>query len=62
MASQLDDEVLAQFVPMAPYAEIAPMMKARYGGLGSRITFPMPADPAHDAQATVAIRALGGGS
>lgn len=58
MASVLTDDMLEKFVPRGTYDEIANVYKARYGGLSSRITFPMPEDPADDKYAAEAIARL----
>jgi hypothetical protein len=38
--------MLEKFVPRGTYADIAGVMRARYGALCSHITFPLPDDPA----------------
>jgi probable F420-dependent oxidoreductase len=58
MPSIISDEVLEKFVPRGRYDDIADVYKARYGGLGTRITFPMPRDPSDDALAAAAIADL----
>ena len=58
MPSIVSDEVLEKFVPRGTYDHIAEIYKARYGGLATRITFPMPRDPADDALAGAAIKHL----
>ncbi len=58
MSNIVTDAMLEKFVPRATYEEIADIYKARYAGLSTRVTFPMPADPAHDAAAAKAIAAL----
>ena len=52
------DEMLDTVVPMAPYAEIADVLRERYADISRWITFPTPADPAHDASCRKAIEAL----
>jgi probable F420-dependent oxidoreductase len=58
MSEVLTDEMLAQFVPRDTYAGIADNLKRRYTDLAQRITFPMPQDPGHDADAAAAIARL----
>jgi probable F420-dependent oxidoreductase len=58
MAGAVTDEMLDALVPQAPYAEIAAVLKEWYGGLATRINFPLPADPADDALAARAIAEL----
>ncbi len=58
MPEIITDEMLATFVPRGSYADIAGIMRARYGALCSHITFPLPDDPADDALAAAAIAGL----
>src|SRR5262245_46019673 len=58
MAGAVSDEMLDALVPQAPYAEIAAVLKNWYGGLATRINFPVPGDPADDALAARAIAEL----
>jgi len=58
MAQVLTDEMLEKFVPRGTYAEIADILREKYGELTRRITFPMPADPADDRLAAEAIAQL----
>ncbi len=58
MQGAITDEMLDQLVPTGSYDEIAEILRAWYGGLVSGITFPMPDDPAYDAEATAVIAAL----
>jgi probable F420-dependent oxidoreductase len=60
MAGIVDDAMLDAFAPSAPYAEIADVLQDWYGDLTDWITFPMPADPAHDADAAPVIARLRG--
>ena len=60
MASVLTDEMLDTFVPSGSYTEIADVLIERYQGLGPRITFPLPEDPAEDGLAAAAIARLRG--
>jgi hypothetical protein len=48
MRGLVTDAMLAQLVPQAGYDEIADVLLEWYGGLATRIAFPLPADPAHD--------------
>jgi hypothetical protein len=48
MLPLMSDEMLEEFLPTAPYAEIGDLLRERYEGLASWITFPLPADPTHD--------------
>ena len=52
------DEMLAALVPQGRYDEIADVILTWYGGLASRVTFPVPADPAGDGQAAEVVAAL----
>ncbi|MCB1676378.1 MAG: TIGR03617 family F420-dependent LLM class oxidoreductase [Halioglobus sp.] len=58
MPDIVTDEMLERFVPRGTYDEIAGVLRERYAGLTSRITFPMPEDPADDALAAAAIASL----
>ncbi len=42
------------------YAEIAQVLRSWYGGLATRINFPLPADPANDARPWSGARAGAG--
>jgi len=61
MSSVITDDMLDRFVPRGTYREIAGVFKQRYGGLASRLTFPMPTDPAQDALVADVIRELQSG-
>ena len=50
------------FVPMAAFADIAGVLLERYTELSDWITFPMPDDPAHDAEVARVVAALRAGS
>lgn len=54
----IDDEMLATLAPQGPYGEIADVLREAYGGLATRLNFPVPKDPARDADAAGAIGAL----
>jgi probable F420-dependent oxidoreductase len=58
MAGSIDDDMLDALVPHAPYAEIADVLRADYAGLATRINFPVPEDPRHDAAAAGAVAGL----
>jgi probable F420-dependent oxidoreductase len=58
MPGLVPDALLDALVPDAPYAEIADLLGEWYGGLCTGITFPVPADPAHDAEARRAVERL----
>jgi probable F420-dependent oxidoreductase len=61
MANIITDEMLHTFVPRGTYSEIAAVYKERFGGLTTRVTFPIPGDPADDELAAKAIAQLKGG-
>jgi probable F420-dependent oxidoreductase len=58
MSNVITDEVLDKIIPSGTYAEICAVYRQRYAGLGSRITFPMPENPADDALAAAVISEL----
>ena len=58
MKDIITDEMLEKFVPRGTYADIAGVMRARYGALCSHITFPLPEDPSDDVMAAAAIAEL----
>jgi probable F420-dependent oxidoreductase len=58
MPVRVPDDLVDAVAPAAPHAEIAAVLRARLHGLCAGLTFPMPADPAHDASARAAIAAL----
>jgi probable F420-dependent oxidoreductase len=58
MASIITDEVLERIIPIGTYDEIEAIYRERYEGLTTRITFPMPEDPADDALAAEVIARL----
>jgi hypothetical protein len=60
MAGAVTDEMLDALVPAAPYSEIAAVLREVYGGLATRINFPLPADRADDPLAARAIAELRG--
>jgi probable F420-dependent oxidoreductase len=58
MAGAIRDDMLDALVPHGRYAEIATVVRDWYGGLATRINFPLPSDPADDALAARAIAEL----
>ncbi|MEZ5571240.1 MAG: TIGR03617 family F420-dependent LLM class oxidoreductase [Halioglobus sp.] len=58
MTNIITDEMLNTFVPRGTYSEIAAIYQERFGDLTSRVTFPMPSDPADDVLAAQAIAQL----
>ncbi len=58
MATVVDDVMLDAFVPSAPYAGIADVMRERYAGMAARITLSLPDDPANDAGLSLAVTQL----
>ena len=60
MPALVSDAMLDSFVPTAPYAGIADLLRDWYAGLADRIAFPVPDDPVHDAEAAQAIERLRG--
>jgi probable F420-dependent oxidoreductase len=61
MGAAVDDALLDVLVPAGPYGEIAPVLNRWYGGLASRVTFPVPPAADRDAEASRAIADLRGG-
>jgi probable F420-dependent oxidoreductase len=60
MAGAISDAMLDALVPQGRYATIADTVRGWYGDLATRVTFPLPEDPADDAAAARAIAALRG--
>ncbi len=58
MSNIITDEVLAKIVPRGTYADIAGVFQQRYADLSTRITFPMPEEPADDGLAAEVIAQL----
>ena len=58
MAEVVDDEMMETFVPRGTYRHIDAVYRERFGGLAGRVTFPVPANPAHDAAAAEVIARL----
>jgi probable F420-dependent oxidoreductase len=48
MPGVISDEMLDEFLPTAPFPEIADLLRDRYADLATMITFPLPEDPALD--------------
>jgi probable F420-dependent oxidoreductase len=59
MKAAISDEILDALSPSGTYDEVADVLLARFGGLASRITFPLPDDPADDERVAEVIEALG---
>jgi alkanesulfonate monooxygenase SsuD/methylene tetrahydromethanopterin reductase-like flavin-dependent oxidoreductase (luciferase family) len=60
MKGAVTDEMLDTLVPTGSYAEIAERLLADYDGVATRLTFPLPDDPADDAALRPVIEALRG--
>jgi probable F420-dependent oxidoreductase len=60
MKDAVDDALLDAVVPAGRYDEIAAVLRDWYGDVATRVTFPVPDDPADDAAAAAAIAALRG--
>ena len=58
MPKIVSDDMLEKFVPRGTYDDIADIFKSRYGGLSTRITFPVPEDPAQDGLVAEVIKRL----
>lgn len=58
MAAQISDRMLEELVPCASYAEIGDLLRRWYGGLATRIIFPMPEVPDQDGPAAKVIAGL----
>lgn len=58
MPDVFTDELLDTFLVSGRYDELPSAMNARFGGLVDRVTLTVPNDPAHDAAAAEAIRAI----
>ena len=58
MSTIITDEVLERIIPIGSYDDIASIYRQRYEGLASRISFPMPEDPADDELAAQVIANL----
>jgi probable F420-dependent oxidoreductase len=62
MRGAISDAMLDALAPQGTYSEIATVLRGDYAGLASHIAFPVPGDPARDADAARAIAALRAGS
>lgn len=60
MAAAIGDEMLDAFVPTGRYDEISEVLKQWYGGLATRVTFPVPEDPSRDAEVAEVIARIRG--
>jgi hypothetical protein len=60
MPGRISDEMLEVLVPCGTYDEIADILRARFAGVATRITFPIPEDVVWDARVAEIIAALGG--
>ena len=60
MSARISDEMLEILVPSGRYSEIAGILSGRFGGLATRIPFPVPEDPARDGPVREVIAALSG--
>lgn len=58
MAEVVTDEMLETFVPHGTYAEIADVLRQRYAGLATAVTFPLPENPKDDRLAAAAVAKL----
>jgi probable F420-dependent oxidoreductase len=58
MKAAISDEMLDTLSPSAPYDRIADVLRERFGDLATRVTFPLPDDPAFDAPAAKVVAEL----
>jgi len=58
MTALIGDEVLEEMLPSGTHDEIADVLRARYGGLATMLTFPLPEDAAHDAAVATVVDCL----
>ena len=58
MTPLIRDEIIDQLVPTGVYEEIPAVLNDWYGGLVDGLKFPLPEDPAHDAEVERAVAAL----
>jgi len=56
----ITDEMLDVLITTAPYGEIADVLRERYSGLADNVSFPLPDDPALDAEVAKVIARLHG--
>lgn len=60
MPGLISDRMIEEIVPHGRYEEIAQILQDGYGSIVDRITFPVPDDPARDAQVAEVLHALRG--
>jgi hypothetical protein len=58
LTAVITDEMLDVLIATAPYGEIADVLRERYGELADNVSFPLPADPALDAEVAKVIARL----
>ena len=58
LSSHLTDELVDEIATTGDYLEVASLLKERYGELPVSLCFPLPDDPAHDAQIAKALERL----
>jgi len=60
MPGLISEEMLDELLPTAPYQEIADLLRDRYADLATMITFPLPENPALDAEVAQVVGRLQG--
>lgn len=58
MTALIDDDLLETTIPSGTYDELPDLLRKRYEGLATQITFPMPDDPADDSRVAQVLAAL----
>ncbi len=58
LSTHLSDELVDEIATSGDYLEVASLLKERYGDLPVSLRFPLPDDPAHDAQIAKALDRL----
>lgn len=58
MAAVVTEDMLDAFVPTAPYAEIADLLRERFEAFSDWITFPLPEDRDCDGEISAVVKAL----
>lgn len=58
MTALISDEMLDAFVPTAPYAEIADVLRRAYAGLTDWVVLPIPAEPSEETAVAKAVARL----
>ena len=48
MKSHVDDDLIDELSPSGTYDEIAAVLRSRFRGLATAVTFPVPEDPAEE--------------